>query len=876
MVADQWMGQSISFPRHLSVVDFIREKARRQPEAPAIHDGNSVMTFNELDRKSDSVASELLSRGLRLEEPVAIMAPMSGEFLAGILGILKAGGCYFPLDPETPARRLDFLLADSRARFLWANSETAKRLKNWAGTIMDLPQVLNHPTARPEINHVPSDPDRLAYLLYTSGSTGEPKGVQIEHHSLTNFVCYYHRHFQLTPEDRSSLLAYITFDVSVSDIWPVLCAGGSVHVPPKDILKDPAGLLHWLHDREITISFVPTGLIEILFAHTWPEQMKLRYLITGGDRLRVRPPPGLPFTIINSYGPTESTVFSTMAVVNPEQENALPPSIGRPLPNVTAYVLDEKLQLLPVGVAGELYLGGVQLARGYLGRPELTREYFIPDPFIGTPNARMYRTGDWARWLPDGDLDFLGRKDDQIQIRGCRVELGEIEAVLFAHKAVKQICCVPRLIDGMPASVAAHVVPNDHEQDLAQRLRDYLSAELPEYMVPSQFIFHERLPLTPQGKVDRAGLIASPPENQEYASGPAPKDGLELALASLWQSLLPSAAGAPAQATFAELGGDSLQVVRLMLGVKEITGQQLETSAFLVQPTFEGLSQAVRTQMDRLEFQSVLTLRKQGNRPPVFFIYGLSGDIEMYFGLAEALGDDQPVYGIRSPALENVSRLPSSLETAAAEVVTNIRKIQPHGAPALIGYCWAGELAFEVSRQLARTDGVDCFTAAIGADAPIRPTKLSFRVAHFVRHLPLWLWSLARDTRNRRRRIRHLLGLGFESDPPSAKAEEVTPGWSPTPIARHFMALTKRYCPLPPTNVGIEVFREREEYIPQPHPLRPGDTSYMPNGGWDYWTTDARIHWVEGNHNSILKPPLVATLARAIRSAHDRYLRKSP
>ena len=871
-----WMGRTTPWPRELSVVDFIREKTRERPHAPAVEDGRRVISFGELDRKSDLVAGELLKRGLQGEEPVVVMAPMSFEFLAGILGVLKAGGCYFPMDPDTPAKRLEFLLADSRTRFAWGDSAGMERLKDWHGTILNLPQVLNTSvTSLEKIPAVPADPDRAAYLLYTSGSTGQPKGVQIEHHSLTNFVCFYHRHFSLTPEDRSSLLAYLTFDVSVGDIWPVLCAGGTVVVPPQGILNDPDRLIRWLASRKITMSFVPTGLVEILFTRPWPKQMKLRYLVTGGDRLRVRPPEGLPFTVINGYGPTESTVFSTMSVVKPADPDAPAPPIGRPLDNVTAYVLDENLRLLPVGAAGELYLGGKQLARGYLGRPELTRDRFVPDPFSSRLGARMYRTGDWARWLPDGELDFLGRKDDQIQIRGFRVELGEIESALFAHEAVKQVCCVPRLIDGMPTSVIAHVVANNHHENLADELRNYLSSELPEQMVPSQFILHERLPLTPQGKVDRAALKTVLPENQEAPPGIVVKDGLEKALAGLWQSLLPEATGARADATFAELGGDSLSVVKLLLGVQEITGQPLETSAFLLQPTFAGLCAAVKAQMARAEFQPVLTLRKQGNRPPLFVLYGLSGDIEIYLGLVEALGEDQPVYGIRSPALDNLSRLPVSIEDAAADIVRSIRKIQPRGAPALVGYCWAGQLAFAVVRQLAQTEGVHCYAAAIGTDAPMRPTTVAFRATHFLRHFPGWLWALFRDTENRGRRIRNLWDGAATKNNHAVEKEVITPEWYSSPIARHLMALTKKYCPLPQTRAAINVFREREEYRSQAHPARPWDTSYLREGGWDRWTTGAQIHWLEGNHNSILRPPLVTSLAQAIRSAHDRHLRNA-
>jgi thioesterase domain-containing protein/acyl carrier protein len=563
-----------------------------------------------------------------------------------------------------------------------------------------------------------------------------------------------------------------------------------------------------------------------------------------------------------------------MAVVNPEDGTQIPPPIGVPLDNVTAYVLDEKREQLPVGAAGELYLGGEQLARGYLGRPELTQERFVPDPFIGQPGARMYRTGDWARWLPNGELEFIGRKDDQIQIRGCRVELGEIEAFLFAHETVKQVCCVPRLVDGKPTSVVAHLVPHNGYTNLSQLLRDYLSRELPDYMVPSRFILHDRLPLTAQGKVDRAAMMALLEEDKARPSDTPSESGLEQALAALWRSLVPAAASSPPNMTFAQLGGDSLLLVKLMLSVKDLTGCQLEASTFLAQPTFDGLCKSIKSQMAQIEFQPVLTLRKHGNRSPLFFLYGLSGDIELYFGLAEAMGDDQPLYGIRSPALENLSRLPSSMEDAAREVAGFIRKIQPHGAPALVGHSWAGQLAFAVSRYLAQAEGVHCFTAVIGTEAPRRLRGPVGRILHLIQYFPPWLWDLTFDSCNRQQRILRFSGITPpNSQPPTDNGLNFS-DWAARPIARHLLGLSEKYSPVPAAKVSMEVFRERFEYNPRAHPKRHWDTSHLTDGGWSRWTDGAaRVHWIDGDHLSILQPPFVANLAQAIRLAHDQYLK---
>jgi thioesterase domain-containing protein len=669
------------------------------------------------------------------------------------------------------------------------------------------------------------------------------------------------------------MLAYVSFDVSMSDIWPVLCTGGTLIVPPSGILTDPDGLIRWLVEEEVTLSFVPTGVVEILFAREWPGQMKLRYLITGGDRLRVRPPKGLPFTVMNGYGPTESTVFSTFSVVQPEDGNGSPPPIGRPLDNVTCYVLDERLLPVPADEQGELYLGGEQVARGYLGRPELTRERFLADPFSPKPGARMYRTGDWARWLSDGELDFLGRKDGQIQIRGLRVELGEIEAMLFAHEMVRQVCCVPQLIDGMPTGVVAHFVPNGVTENPSEILRSHLQARLPEYMVPSRFVIHERLPLTPQGKADRDAMMAMYAEkNGKNHVVVTADDGLEKALLGLWHSLLPEADNASKDATFSELGGDSLSLVKLMLGVEEITGRRLEVSSFLVQPTFDGLCRAVKDRLSRTEFQPVLTMRKRGRRPPIFFLYGHSGDIGDYFDLAEALGDDQPVYGIRSPALQDMSRLPLSIEQAAAEALVWIRQLQLRGNLALAGYSWAGFLAFEIARQIAQPGGSCDFTALIGTTAPIRPSKFISRATHFLRHFPSWFRRLLQDNANRGRRLmrwREMARdtmLNIAADNPS-REERAT-----NPISQHMFGLAEKYQPLPKSKVTVDLFRERDDYQLHAHPLKAWQTEYLPDCGWNFWTSGQnRVNWVEGDHLKMIKPPAVSGLARSIRLAMDQH-----
>jgi amino acid adenylation domain-containing protein len=881
-VPREWNGQEIPFPVELSVVDFFRTQVQARPEALAVKEGDRLMTYAELDLHSNRIAYELRRNGLLLEQPVAVLRNMSCEFIAAILGVLKAGGSYLPIALDTPKRRLQFLMEDSGSHFVLTDAANVERFSQWSGLTLELARIISASGKEADKDMgLPSDPHRRAYITYTSGSTGQPKGVEIEHHSWTNFVWHYHQQLGLSAQDRFSLLAYPTFDVSVADIWPTLCAGGCLMVPPPDILLDPDGLIAWFEAEEVTLTFVPTGVAEILFTRAWPKQIKLRWFTTGGDRLRVRPPAGLPFPVLNGYGPTENTVFSTFSLVAPQNGQKQLPLIGRPLGNVKAYVLDEGLHPVTVDVAGELYLAGEQVARGYLGRPELTATQFLPDPFVNKPDGRMYRTGDWVRWMANGELDFLGRQDDQIQVRGTRVELGEIDAALCSYEGVRQACCVPRLDDGMPVGISAHIVPNDNHGGFLDGLRAYLQERLPSKAMPSEYVIHDRLPLTPQGKLDRSALrpVHHPKENTIPA-----KNTLEGALERLWCAMLPNANLAEPNATFQALGGDSLVLVKLVLGVEEITGHTIEHSTFLLRPTLAGLCQIVKGRLSGDKFEPLIPLREEGSRTPLFCVYGLSGDISFHSDFADALGSDQPVWGIRSPALANLQRLPVSMEVAAEEVRHWIRRIQPQGVPALLGYSWGGLLAFEVSRQFLQEEGISCFTALVGSDVPTWPASLAYKVMRFTFFSPRWVWGMMADRSSRGRRLsrwRDMLGHAkrsfgdtYEPLPPSIPL----PDWASAPLPRHLLDLGGKYRPLPIRPCRIDLFREKDAFQKQlmspVHPFHYADNSRLLDAGWGRWTKiPPRIHWVAGDHASVLQPPQLAGLAKAVRVAMDEYQR---
>jgi amino acid adenylation domain-containing protein len=860
------------FSRELSVIELIRMQATHRPGATALDDGRESLSYGELERLSNRVANGLLGRGLQPEEIVALLLHRSCRFAVAALGVLKAGGSYLPIDTANPDQRLDYLLADSRARFIIAEQDQMKRC---TGRIAfpATPEWESFAGEMDALSLPASDPSRRAYVIYTSGSTGEAKGVEIEHHSLSNLVSFYHRRLQLTTEDRTTMIANVAFDASVADLWPGLCAGATVMIPPPELISDLDGLIGWMAEKRVTFSFIPTALAELMFERTWPSGIALRYLAAGGDTLRTTPGRELPFTLLNTYGPTENTVDATWSVVPPELEGKRP-SIGKPISNVRAYVLDEELKPVPRGQTGELYLAGEQLARGYLNRPELTMERFLEDPFSQNPGERMYRTGDWVLWNREGELEFMGRRDDQVQIHGVRIELGEIEQALQGHESVRRSCCRPTIVEGKTSGIVAHLVLTQARVGFREEIRSYLLERLPAAAIPGTFVFHDVFPMTPQGKVDRAALDAKThatriPKSSTTKSENTKADTPEESLTRLWHSLLPNAASAHPGATFTELGGDSLLALKLLLGVEKIIGRRLPLSALLLDPTLSGLCRTASAGGSKKP-ADVVPMNPHGSRPPVFCLYNLGGDVGVYVELAKALGSDQPVYGIRSPALNNPRATPRALEEAATEVVKLIKSVGMKTPPALIGYSWAGLLAFEVARQWIEPDKEVPFVGLIGAGAPLRRVTMLSRALHFLRWAPHWFHQLIHDGVHGRKRLEEASKRLLKD--PTIQINPTVPGWVPGPLAQDQVKIGYRYQPRVSEPILIDLFRERGSFSKLAHPLHPHYTEHEADGGWRKWALrQPRIHWVDGDHDNIYRQPAVNTLAARLRRAMDHH-----
>lgn len=594
------------------VPQLVSARAASAPDALALTDGNEVMTYRELDNRANQLAQYLIKLGGRADyrdNLVGLCLERSITAVVCALAILKAGAAYLPLDPGYPSERLAFMLSDAQPRMLITRQEVAEQLPAgpWQVIAVDRDEAkIASQSTDPPITDITSE--HLAYVIYTSGSTGQPKGVEITHASLMNLVSWHQSAFEVTTGDRASLLAGVGFDAAVWETWPYLTAGASLHLPNECTRLSPDLLRDWLVAEEITVSFLPTALAERVMSLDWPLNTALRILLTGAETLRRFPTNNLPFQLVNNYGPTECTVVATSGFVSPHLSSNALPTIGRPIANTEVYILDENLQQVPVGSAGELHIGGAGVARGYLNRPELTAEQFIRNPFSTDDTERapcLYKTGDLACYLENGEIAYLGRIDDQVKILGHRIEPNEIVTVLDRHRSVQASLVVAREDAGSEKHLVAYIVPDPVSQLSSADLQSLLRNELPEYMVPAVFVQIENLPLTANGKVDRAALPAPDAENtlrdEEFI---APRTPMEKRLAVMLSSLL-GLEQVGVTDNFFVLGGHSLLGTQLISQIRGAFGVELALRTLFDAPTIEQLSLEIeRLVLARVEAMS--------------------------------------------------------------------------------------------------------------------------------------------------------------------------------------------------------------------------------------------------------------------------------
>jgi amino acid adenylation domain-containing protein len=738
-ILDEWNMPPMRFPESAGIHTLIETQALCRPQSVAVVFEDQRLSYAELNRRANQLAHHLRRLGVGPDVPVGICLARSAEIVVALLSVLKAGGCYVPLDPAYPSERLSTIARSAGLSVFVTQATLAERLCADRARLIcidtDWHLVEPEPDSNPALL---TTADNLAYVLFTSGSTGVPKGVAVAHRQLLNYLHSIQHRLALPSGAAFATVSTFAADLGNTVIFPALCGGGSLHVIAEERISEPDAFAAYMQQHAIDcIKIVPSHLAALLTAAEPACVLPHKLLVLGGEatswdllaQVQALKP---ACRILNHYGPTESTVGVLTYPVHEraaDQRSGMLP-LGRPLDNVHMYLLDRYGQPLPVGVPGELYIGGAQLARGYLGRPDLTAEKFLPNPFGTVPGLRLYKTGDVARYRGDGAIEFLGRIDHQIKIRGFRIELGEIEAALLRAPNVREAVVVARTeTPNTPYLVAYVVAAQNKEQSIQEQntpnaeaggssgkaglegagrnsdLRAFLREELPDYMIPSVIVSLAALPLTPNGKIDRRALPEPDPQGIDRVEALlAPRDTLELSLVQIWEDLLNIS---PISVTdnFFDLGGHSLLAVRLMSKIRDRLGQQLPLPVLFQGATIQELATLLRQRSNHRSQSPLVALQPQGALPPFFCVHPVGGSVLCYIDLARQLGTDRPFYAFQAPGIEGEQEPSTRLEDLAARYLAALRGFQPEGPYLLGGWSMGGIVAFEMAQQL-RAQGV--------------------------------------------------------------------------------------------------------------------------------------------------------------------------
>ncbi len=696
----EWNDTDAGFPTDLCLHQLVMVQAGRTPEALALVDGNRQLNYGELDRQSNQLAAYLRKRDVVKETPVGLYLRPSCEMIVGILGVLKAGGVCVPLDPAYPPHRLEQVVEDSQVRLVLAMQQRRPPLPHSSLEVTCLDSAWEQ-ISQESGEFIPDEcrPENSAYLIYTSGSTGKPKGVQITHRNLVHST--HARSLYYGPEGgRFLLLSSFAFDSSLAGIFGTLCRGGALVLTPGPLQENLTGLASFIAQHRISELLCVPSLYSLLLEQAKPGQLdSLRAAIVAGEScpadLVERHHQLLPRTaLFNEYGPTEAAVWSTVYKFEP-QRSEKSVSIGRPIPNAKVYVTDSHLNPLPVGVPGELCIGGPGVVRGYWNRPEETAARFVHDPFSTQSGARLYKSGDLVRYRADGNLELLGRFDQQVKIHGFRIELGEIEAVVVESKDVRQAVVTLRAQGAGEPTLVAYVVPADPLRFDPESLRRFLSNKLPEAMLPSAFVVLAELPLTPNGKIDRQALPAASRPVSTVESVPA-SSALESQLVEIWESVL-DRHGIGVTDNFFDLGGHSLLVAKLLLRIEQHLGKRLSLANVFQAPTVRQLAALLQGETQPKHHPAIAPIQPLGAKPALFWVRGGP----LFLSLANRLGPDRPFLGLHLPVADAVRLpVPYKFEDIASALVTRLREVQPEGPYHLAGLCVNAVIAYEMARLL--------------------------------------------------------------------------------------------------------------------------------------------------------------------------------
>ena len=859
----KWNNTVMEYANHNKCYELFEAQVERTPDAVALVFEDQQLTYNELNVRANQLAHYLQSMGVAPEVLVGLCVERSIEMVVGLLGILKAGGVYVPIDPNYPQERLSFILSDAQVLVLLTQQRLIEKLPEHGAVVICLDtnwyNIIQNSKNNP-VNHVTSD--NLAYIIYTSGSTGLPKGVQISHGALVNFLFTMGEQPGMTAKDIVLGLTTFTFDMAGLELFLPISVGACLVIARREVASNGIELLDLLVSSGVTLMQATPATWRLLLEAGWPSSNQLK-ILCGGEALPSQLAKQLQARstfLWHLYGPTETTIWST--TYHLESEDSLI-SIGRPIANTQVYILDHHLQPVPIGVPGEVHIGGAGLARGYLNRLELTAEKFIPNPFSDQPGKRLYKTGDLAHYLPNGNIQLLGRIDHQVKIRGFRIELGEIEANLSQHPDVHQTVVIAREEVPGDQRLVAYIVPHQESAPTISDLRSFLKGKLPEYMVPSAIVMLHSLPLTPNGKLDREALPAPDQVASEQQDAiVAPRDILELQLAHIWEKVL-NTKPVGVKDNFFDLGGHSLLAVRLIAEIQKECGQNLPLTTLFQAATIEQLASILRQQISFPSWSPLVEIQPRGSQRPLFCVHPGGGNVFQYYHLARSLGSDQPFYGFQALGFDGQQEPHTTVEDTAACYIEAMRAVQPEGPYLLAGWSYGGLVAYEIALQLLARGQRVAFLGLLDTHVtPELDKKGSFE--DYYKDDATILVEIFQD----------VCPFSLEHIQKLAPSEQLL-----------YIAEQLRQANLFGADFGltqvrffIKVLRSQflavQRYVPKPYPgrvtlLRVAQehsiVSLEPTNGWDALAAGVDVHIVPGTHVSMMFKPNVQVLAEKLK-----------
>jgi amino acid adenylation domain-containing protein len=883
-LAIEWNDTQANYPDDKCIHQLFEQQVERSPAAVAVIFETQQLTYQELNARANQLAHHLISVGVGADVLVGICVERSIDTIVGLLGILKAGGAYVPLDPEYPAERLQFMLDDAHISVLLTQQRLIHKLPAHQAQLICLDTDWQSIARSISTNPLASvKATNLAYAIYTSGSTGQPKGVEITHRGV-NRLLFGVNYVRLDASQRLLQLAPIAFDAATFEIWGALLHGARCILFPGT-MPTAKTLSAEIHKQGITTLWLTAALFNSIVDNDSQALSGIQQLLIGGEALSVdhvrRALHSLPSTqIINGYGPTESTTFTCCYPIPPHIETEIASiPIGRPIANTQTYILDRYLQPVAVGMPGELHIGGDGLARGYLNRPELTQQKFIPNPFSPDPNSRLYKTGDLARYLPDGNIEYLGRIDNQVKIRGFRIELGEIEAVLSQHPDVQIACVIAREDIPGEKQLVAYLVPQPGATPTATALRQFLVDKLPGYMVPKAFSILTSLPLTPNGKVDRRALTA-PTYNLDVDTFVEPRNQLELQLVQIWSQIL-KIDKVGVTDNFFDLGGHSLLAPYLMAEIKQQFTKDLPIVTLFQHPTIEQLATVVQTDADYASSPCLVPIQPNGSKPPFFCLPGAGGRPFYFYHLGRYLGADQPLYSFQNHRDGELTPV-NGIEDMASNYIRTLQTIQPQGPYFLGGHSYGGNVAFEMAQQLVQQGHIVALLVVIDASATTFQDK-QLLVDYLDWDDAMWLNEVSKgmevyleknmdisyDTLQllpMEEQLKHVLHY--------FKMVNILPDYADTTQIENMLQVYKtntlsliNYVSKQIYPAKITLLRANQDLPDDPNSELHAQIAADSDLGWGEFSTEpVDIHFILGNHVTIMAEPHVQVLAERLKS----------